>query len=128
MAPQLCSQLNAPASFQRSFTNENMTDFPPALEVMPATAVACSLVPGHAAPLQSPAEGHPVSRLIPDLPEHSESTMASWEATKEPAWSAVTSPLKNGWMLQPTTSTTSQSTAVFSCQMFRGSVVVHGPE
>lgn len=37
--------------------------------------------------------------------------------------------LKYGWMLQPTTSTTSQRASVnpSPCQILRGSVVVHDP-
>ena len=128
MTPQNCSQLNAPGAFHPSLENERIALFPPAAATMPFTAVACSDGPAQAAPLQSPDDGQPVSRLMPDLPEQRPSTIWSWEATKEPAWLASTSELKKGWMLQPTTSTTSQRTSTDSCQMLRGSVVVHGPE
>ena len=123
--PQYGSQPKSPAPFQGSFSKENMTDLSPAEEMIPETAVTCSHAPGHAAPLHpSPLEGHPVSKLIPVLPEQSPSTIESWPATKLPASEAAVLGLKKGWMLQPTTSTTPQRVPALACQMSKGSVVV----
>jgi len=75
--PNEVSQPQSPAAFHKSSKKDSTQDLPPTVSAMLWRAIAWFAGLGHETPMQFPAEGHPVSKLMPVLPGQRASTRAS---------------------------------------------------
>ena len=89
--PQERSHSHSPGSFHWSSSKEKKTVLLPQLLRIDVMALACSDLPGQAAPLHLPLFGQPHSRLMASLPGQILARRLSWLVSREVLYTLIPS-------------------------------------